>query len=450
MKSKIDFINGKTNSSLMKLFIPLMLAMTLTMAYSMIDSLWVGNMLGKDGMSALTASTAIVLILNSLAMGVGNGVSVMIAQLVGKKDSEGISKAAATIMVVSLISSTLICILGEMFAEVILTKMGTPADVLGHAVSYLRLYLIGNVALFVYMQFTSIFRAFGDSLFQMKGMLLTVIVNAVLDPVMISWWGFNGVAIATVLSEVLCLIYALYYHKKKAMFTINYKEMSFDNVKLMCKLCIPTAVQQIMPAVSSAVMLIFINPVGTTALAGYGVARNLELIMFMPTNAMSMAVTSIVGQCKGAKRMDRAKDYLKSSMLLGGVLIGILSLFVIGFSPLLSMCFGQGAEVAAIVSHFFMILSIGYVLYLLTSCIQGFITGIGKAGLAMVLLVFYYVLFRIPVAIILKARLGLSGIWAAFLISHILACILATAMLYYSQKSKGLEYETNLHPSWRT
>ena len=85
MKSKIDFINGKTTESLLKLFIPLMLAMTLTMAYSMVDSLWVGNLLGEAGMSALTASTALVLVMNSLSMGVGNGVSVMIAQLVGAK-----------------------------------------------------------------------------------------------------------------------------------------------------------------------------------------------------------------------------------------------------------------------------------------------------------------------------------------------------------------------------
>ncbi len=78
MKSKIDFINGNTTKSLLKLFVPLMLAMTLTMAYSMVDSLWVGNFLGEGGMSALTAGTAIVLIMNSLSMGVGNGVSVMI------------------------------------------------------------------------------------------------------------------------------------------------------------------------------------------------------------------------------------------------------------------------------------------------------------------------------------------------------------------------------------
>ena len=76
-------------------------------------------------------------------------------------------------------------------SEYLMTAMGTPAEVLTEAVSYLKLYLIGNVALFLYMQFTSIFRAFGDSVFQMKGMLMTVIVNAILDPIMINWWGYD-------------------------------------------------------------------------------------------------------------------------------------------------------------------------------------------------------------------------------------------------------------------
>ncbi|MBE6014645.1 MAG: MATE family efflux transporter [Lachnospiraceae bacterium] len=432
MKSKVDFINEKTTRALMKLFIPLMLAMTLTMAYSMVDSLWVGNLLGEAGMSALTASTAIVLIMNSLSMGVGNGVSVMIAQRVGAKDMAGVKRAAAVIMTVSLVFSGAICLVGEFASEFLLAAMGTPTAVLADAVSYLRLYLVGNVALFVYMQFTSIFRAFGDSVFQMKGMLLTVIVNAILDPIMIKWWGFNGVAIATVISEVLCLAYALLYHNRKKWFSFDFKAMTWEDVKTMSRLCVPTSIQSIMPALSSAVMITFVNPFGLTALAGYGVVRNLELIMFMPTNAMSMAVTSIVGQCKGAGRMDRARDYCKTAMLTGGILIGLSSTLVIFTSPILSGCFGQGAEVGAIVAEFFHIVSIGYVLYMLTSCVQGYITGIGRPEKAMLLLIAYYIIFRVPAAVILKAIFGLPGIWLAFLVSHILACVLAFIMLQIS------------------
>jgi Na+-driven multidrug efflux pump len=186
-----------------------------------------------------------------------------------------------------------------------------------------------------------------------------------------------------------------------------------------------------MPALSSAVMITFVNPFGMTALAGYGVVRNLELIMFMPTNAMSMAVTSIIGQCKGAERMDRGRQYLKESMVIGGAFIGALSGLVIGSCTILSGWFGQGAEVSAIVASFFHIVSIGYVLYMLTSCVQGYITGAGRPEMAMMLLIAYYIVFRIPAAILLKTSIGLSGIWFAFLVSHVLACVLAFAIMCF-------------------
>lgn len=433
MNSNIDFVNTNTTKALLKMFFPLMMAMILTMAYSMVDSLWVGNLLGKAGLSALTASTAVVLIINSLSMGIGNGVSVMIAQLVGAKDEAGIKGASAVIMVFSLLFSVTLCVVGELLSEYILTAMDTPLKVLPGAVSYLRLYLIGNVALFVYMQFTSIFRGFGDSVFQMKGMLMTVLLNAVLDPLMIRFWGFNGVAVATVISEVMCLLYAIWYHCKRKLFSFDFMSMSWDDARTMVRLCVPTSVQSIMPALSSAVMITFVAPFGLTALAGYGVVRNLELIMFMPTSAMSMAVTSIIGQCKGAERMDRGREYLKKSMIMGGALIGVLSGLVIGSCTILSGWFGQGAEVSAVVVSFFHIVSIGYVLYMLTSCVQGYVTGTGRPQMAMMLLIAYYIVFRIPAAVVLKTLLGLTGIWIAFLISHILACGLALLILHSKQ-----------------
>ena len=105
MKTKTDFVNGVTKRSLLSLFIPLMLAMTLTMAYSIVDGLWVGNMLGENGISALTASSAIILILNSLAMGAGNGVTALLAQLVGAGEKEKIKGTAAVVVLVSAIFS---------------------------------------------------------------------------------------------------------------------------------------------------------------------------------------------------------------------------------------------------------------------------------------------------------------------------------------------------------
>ena len=403
MKLNIDFINGKTNKSLIKMFMPLLMAMTLTMIYSMVDSLWVGNLLGEHGLSALTAGTAIVLIMSSLSMGMGNGISVMIARMVGAKDKKGISGGCATVITVSAVLSVLGCIIAELLVTPVLALMGTPAIILDEASMYLKIYLVGNVALFIYMQFTSIFRAFGDSVFQMLGMIIPAVFNAIADPFMIRAYGLKGAAIATVVSEIFCLVFAIFYHIRKKYFSFDFSGMSLEHVSTMMRLCVPTAVQAVMPALSSAVMISFISPFGTVAMAGFGVARNLEYLMFMPTTAMCMAVTTIVGQCSGAKRYDRAKDYLKSSVIIGVVLIAVISAVVVIFSGNLTAIFGQGEEIAQVVRGYFRILSIGYVLYMITSCFQGYITGIGKPERSMLILVVYYIIVRIPAAIILKS-----------------------------------------------
>lgn len=428
MNSKIDFINGDTKRSLLKMFMPLLAAMTLTMIYSMVDSFWVGNILGEHGMSALTAGTAIVLIMNSLSMGMGNGISVMVAKLVGAGEKDRIPGAIATIISVSAVISLLLCIAGEFLVGPTLKLMGTPEEIFKDAAMYLMIYLIGNAALFLYMQFTSIFRAFGDPAFQMKGMFLTAVFNAVADPFFIRISGLAGAAYVTVVSEIICLLYSVFYYKKHKMFTIDFAGVNMGDVRTILELSLPTSIQAIMPAVSSAVMISFISPFGMTAMAGFGVARNLELIMFMPTSGMCMAITAIAGQCLGAARYDRADSYMKTGMIIGGGLIAVLSILVIAFSGQLTGLFGQGSEVASVVGRFFSIISIGYLLYMITSCMQGYITGLGRPGMAMILLILYYIVFRIPTALVLRSLLGLEGIWYAFLASHVLAMVTGIVM----------------------
>ena len=429
MIGKINFTQGNTRKNIIQMFLPLCVAMTLTMIYSIVDSLWVGNLLGERGMSALTAGTAIVLILNSLSMGMGNGVSVMISQLIGAREHKKIAGVSATIVLTSTVLSIIMSVVCELLIRPLLTVMGTPEEIFSSAIRYLAIYLIGNCALFVYMQFTSIFRAFGDSVFQMKGMLITTIFNAIADPFLIKLWGLEGAAIATVISECLCLLYAIFYYWKKRMFKMCFREMKKEYVLQMFQLGIPTTIQGIMPALSSAIMVTLVMPFGLEAMAGYGVARNLELIMFMPTNAMTMTITTIVGQCAGAKEWGLAKHYYKECMAIGGGLVAILSTLIIALVAPLTSLFGQGAVIAEIVSAFFRIISVGYVLYMLTSCVQGYLTGAGKPGCSMILMIFYYLIIRVPSALLFQTRFGLTGIWLGFLVSHILAAIIGFIML---------------------
>ena len=181
-----------------------------------------------------------------------------------------------------------------------------------------------------------------------------------------------------------------------------------------------------MPAISSATMLFLLTQYGVTTIAAYGVTNKLEILLFYPAMAMNMGLTTIAGQCFGAMRKDRVKDYLKAGLLTGCAFTAVTTAFIVVFAGELSGLFIDSLQAAAIVKQFFRIVSIGYVMYMVTSCFLAVISGFGKPAMSMLLFFLYYIVIRIPLAVLLvHGSMGLNGIWTAILISHVLAAVLA-------------------------
>lgn len=426
MKNSIDFIGGDTRRSLLRMVGPLLAAMVLTMAYNLVDSLWVGNLMGETGYAALTSSTSVVLILSAIAMGSSNGAAILIAQTAGAKREAG-GLISVSLALAGAFSVGVTAVL-ELALRPLLSAMNTPPELFSMAYDYLSVYLLGYAAIFLYMHFTAAFRAFGDPVFQMKGMLLSTVFNAVADPLMIHGFGLRGAAWATVLSEVLCLVFAVMYHRKKQMFRLTLRRADAAWVRPLLADAVPSAVQSCMPAVSSAALLLLVTGFGVTAIAAYGAAGRLEILLFYPAMAMNMALTAITGQCSGAGRTDRVRDYLRCALRLGTVFTAVLSAAVILSAGPLSRLFVNSGATAAIVQDFFRTVSVGYVLYMATSCFLGETSGLGHPGRSMALMLVYYIVVRVPLAAALvRTPLALDGVWTAILISHIAAAALAAA-----------------------
>jgi len=285
---------------------------------------------------------------------------------------------------------------------------------------------IGYAAIFLYMQLTSIYRSFGDPVFQMKGMMMGTLINLIADPLFIKGFGIQGAAVATVLSEVLCLIYAMLYGMKKKYFRWNTKDFSPECISKLLTTAIPASAQNCMPALSSMIMVIIVNRFDITSIAAYGVVKNIETILFYPAMAMNMALITIVGQLHGAGREDRIKNYMKKAVLYGVLIETVLTGLVLMFSAQISMAFVKEEAVAAIVSHSLKIISVGYVCYMLTNIFTAKMAGMGKVQLSMLLMFIYYIVIRIPVSAVLAGgSMGLDGMWTGFLVSHVSAVIIA-------------------------
>lgn len=270
MTTKMDFIGGNTKRCLMAMALPMIAAMFLNMMYNLVDSLWIGNLLGETAYAALTNSTPIILILTSIAMGATNGVSILLSQAIGAKDKEKTERLIATSFCVAVTFSLLVTILLEAFLPEILHALNTPAETYGMAHSYLSIYILGYLAVYLYLYFTAVLRSFGNSMFQAVAMLVSTILNAVLDPIFIHIIGFHGAAIATLLSQVLCLLFMLLYLKKKALFAFKLSAFDRSEVLPLLQKAIPSVVQQSIPAISTTFLTALVSTYSVTAIAAYG------------------------------------------------------------------------------------------------------------------------------------------------------------------------------------
>lgn len=430
MLTKIDFIGGNTRRCLMAMALPMIAAMFLNMAYNLVDSLWIGNLLGETAYAALTNSTPIILILTSVAMGSTNGVSILLSQAIGSKDKRKTESLIATSLIVAIVFSLLVTLILELCLPTILGALNTPAETYDMAYSYLTIYVLGYVAVYLYLYFTAVLRSFGNSMFQAIAMLVSTVLNAILDPIFIHFIGFQGAAIATLLSQIVCLVFMVIYLKKKKLFYLHITWFDKNDVLHLIQKAIPSVIQQSIPAISTTFLTGLVSTYSITAIAAYGITGKLETILFYPAMALNMVLTTIVGQCIGGQRTDRAKDYLKCALKYGCLLLAILSIVIVVFSKQLSGFFVNSSDVADIVGVYFFIVGIGYLLNTITNSFLGVLNGFGKPAKSMVLMIFYYIVVRMPLAYLLSfLGFGLNGIWFAILISHICAAIASSVVL---------------------
>ncbi|WFR55766.1 MATE family efflux transporter [Anaerocolumna sp. AGMB13025] len=432
MKTQINFVNEKPKNGLFKITIPLIIAMILNMSYNLVDSLWIGNLLGENAMAALTSSTPIILILTSIGMGASGGVAILLSQAVGAKDHAKTKRILSTSLIGTVILCIVLILICESSINWILTLLHTPSEIFSMAKEYLAVYLLGFLPVFLYLYFTAVLRSYGNTLFQILAILFSTVLNIILEPIFIHILGFSGAAIATILSQSIALLFMAGYILKKKLFHFSF--LLFDWAELRILLCksFPSIIQQSIPPLSTSVLTSLVSSFGVSSIAAYGVTGKLEIILFYPAMALNMALTTIVGQCIGAKRPDLIRSYLKTALLWGCGLLLVLSALVVAFAGKLSHLFLNSNDIAAIVGTYFLIVSIGYILYTITSCYMGAINGLGKPGVGMYLMIFYYIIIRMPLAYLLShTSFALSGIWLAILISHVVAAVSAAILFNF-------------------
>ncbi|WP_157147130.1 MATE family efflux transporter [Brachyspira pilosicoli] len=437
-----DLTESKVSSTLITLLVPILLSNTLNVVYNIVDSIWIGNIIGPLGLSAVAVSFPITLMMGSFAFGVNMANGVIVSQYYGAKDYNTVShviKVSTTLGVIILFT---VGSLMFIFAKKILIIMNTPKDALDMAVIYLRITIIGLPFAYSYFFISSILRAVGDSVRPLIFLIVSSVVNIILDPILIKGFfiipamGLKGAAIATVISQCISVLISTSYLKiKNSFIKINPFIFTFDiNItKKIMKLAIPISSNQFIVAFGWLIITRLISSFGDAASATVAIVNRVESLFIMPIGALGNAVMTMSAQNIGANKFDRVKEIFKNGIVIGIIISSVMSIFSIVNPHLLINMFTKDLEVFEYSKSYIYTIMPIFIFYSIMFVCNGVINGAGKTIVIMIFSTSTTLILRTILAYALSEKFALVGIWASMGICYIINTLFS---LYYYKSNK--------------
>ncbi|MFW6025088.1 MAG: MATE family efflux transporter [Candidatus Woesearchaeota archaeon] len=449
MRKSRDLVNGSIKDSIIQLAIPIFFANLLQVSYKLIDLFFVGR-LGKEAIAAISVSFPILFLIVSLSIGFAMAGNILVSQYKGDQNSKKVNHTATQTFVVVLAASIIISILGFIYAPFILSFMELENQVLRYSIQYMRTYFLGLPFLFTYGISQGLMRGVGDVKTPLRIVLVTVLLNIILDPLLIFGIGpfpkleVFGAAIATVFSQgVSAIVCISIFLSNKYQVKMNFKNYrpDFKILKKVFFLGIPSSLETTARAFATTVMVFIISNLGTVTTAAYGIGAKIFNVITIPAFALSIATTTIVGQNIGAGNKTKAKETMMKSIKYAVFLLSVLGIISFIFSTQLSQIFTNDIDVINQTSNFIKFLSVSFWILGIQVIINGALRGSGNTKNAMFITITSLWIIRIPIALIMINFLGMNqiGIWLSFPVSEIFALIFSLIVI---NKTNWLDKKT--------
>lgn len=306
-----DMTRGPILKQLLLFAVPLLFGNIFQMLYNTVDSIVVGNFVGKEALAAVGSTTMIINMLVFFFNGFSVGAGVVIGQRFGAKEEKELHTAVETTMALTFVFCVLFTIIGMSYVRPMLYLMATPEDVFDNAASYLNIYFAGISGLLIYNMGSGILRAVGNTTLPLMFLVLTSILNIILDLffVISLHMGIEGVAYATILSQFLsAALTLLLLSRTKEIYRLVWRDLRINKTvtKLIFAVALPAGIQSVITAFSNTFVQAYINYFGSSCMAGWSCYNKLDQIVFLTTQSIAMAATSFVSQNIGAKQEERA------------------------------------------------------------------------------------------------------------------------------------------------
>ena len=442
----MDMTEGVIWRQLVAFALPLFVGNIFQQLYNTVDSVVVGNFVGAEALGAVTSTIPVVFTLIGLSIGLTMGASIVISQYFGAKDTENLRRAIHTAVVATVLLSLFLSVVGFLTTPALLRFMNTPTSIMPEAVKYLQIYSAGLIGLMLYNMGSAILRAVGDSLRPLFFLILSSVLNIVLDLLFVICFeaGVAGVAWATILSQLLSglVIFRLLFRSRECH-SMTWREMRMDRHILgrIIRLGLPSGVQMAITSFSNVFVQAYINAYGAASTSGWGIYSRIDAFVFLPIQSMGMSITTFVGQNTGARRPDRIQQGVRSCMFLSTGITLALAAALYAWAPRIVSLFNKDLDVLRYGVLFlqlnipFDFLNVVYVI--LSSALRG----AGDAKTPMLIMLGSFVLFR-QIYLVIASRLT-SSIYPIAL-SYPAGWLLCAALMILYVKRSGWERKVNL------
>lgn len=415
----IDMTQGSPIALLIKFMLPMLIGNIFQQLYNMVDSMIVGKYVGAQALASVGATGSLNFLFFSVCFGLSNGIGIIVSQRFGAGDTEGVKKTISNAVYIMAVAAFIMGGSGCLLAKPILQFMNTPDDIIAGATIYMQISCIGVIAISLYNGVSSILRGVGDSKTPLYFLIVSSVINIVLDLIFIRVfnWGVAGAAIATIIAQLTSgagsLAYAI---KTNSFFRLERQHMKADKkiIRESVGIGIPIAFQSSLIALSCVILQSVINGFGAVVVAAFTATSRIEQLVHQPYSSFGMAMSTYSGQNIGAGKVKRVKEgFWKGMLVMLLFSIAMLPLMQFGGTAIMKL-FVDDAQVIAlgaagirITSWFYSTLGTIYV-------VRGLLNGVGDARFALIngvtemigRIVFPTVMTKIPI-------IGVYGIWFA-------------------------------------
>lgn len=425
MKHQVSLTTGSPAKSLFLFALPMILGNLFQQFYNMADSMIVGNFVGEDALAAVGASYALTNVFIMIAIGGGNGASVLTSQYLGAKMYGKMKTSISTALIAFLSISILLGGFGLAFNSRILQALNTPENIEAQAQLYLGIYFMGMPFLFMYNVLAAVFNAMGDSKTPLHLLIFSSLLNVGLDilSVTVLGMGVDGVAIATVIAQgISAMISFMLLLKRLKGYEVNRESSQdefafFDGQMLVrgTKIAVPTVLQQSIVSIGMLLVQSVVNGFGSAALAGYSAGSRIESICIVPMIATGNAVATFTAQNMGAGQKERVRrGYRCSYGIVAGFALVIAVAAGLFNGPIIAAFLGgdRTSEAFQVGTAYLSFLSCFFALIGLKACTDGVLRGSGDV-LVFTLANLINLGLRVFIAFYFSPVWGIAAVWYA-------------------------------------